>query len=178
MISKVKRYRYASFKASIVQLFIRLFVPLFKRYVNENKRSNFSIFLRTRRIPLELTLHSHPSIIVVKSTFFIVVSSNCILIHERSMFFHDNSRWFRCERWNAFASILLQRHVIENVKTFVQKRTTVAAYDFVLFRFAITIAWSGYIIRVWGKYVNSNFICFLLNSYTFPSSWILLNERT
>lgn len=82
----MKRYRYASFKALIVQLFIRLFVPLFKRYINENKRSNFSIFLQTRRIPLELTLHSHPSIIVVKSTFFIVVSSNCILIHERSTF--------------------------------------------------------------------------------------------
>lgn len=82
----MKRYRYASLKALIVQLFIRLFVPLFKRYINENKRSNFSIFLQTRRIPLEVTLHSHPSIIVVKSTFFIVVSSNCILIHERSMF--------------------------------------------------------------------------------------------
>lgn len=87
MIRNAKRYRYASFKALIVQLFIRLFVPLFKRYINENKRSNFSMFLQTRRIPLELTLHSHSSIILVKSTFFVVVSSNCIPIHERRMFF-------------------------------------------------------------------------------------------
>lgn len=48
------------------------------------------------------------------------------------------------------------------------------AYDFVLFRFAITIAWSGNIFGVCGKYVDSNLISFLLDSYTFSSSWILI----